>query len=88
MEEDKRVNPKERKGRLVAGGISTVPIAIVVAFLYQKVFKETMDHNVAIALASILGSMGTGFVLCFKDMRSIFCGYLIRKRIVRNRRKL
>lgn len=83
----RNVTNNHRARRIKAGGITAFPIAILVAFLYSKLFKETMDQSVAIAIASLLGSAGTWVSICFVDLRAVICGYLIKKRIVRSRRK-
>lgn len=86
-EDDKRIDHLARKSRLVKGAGSTLATTIIVSAVYAKVFKEQMEPNLAVAVGTMIGSLGTGFVLCFKDFRALFCGYLIRKRIVRNRRR-
>jgi hypothetical protein len=87
-DDDKRILRSERTQRLAKGGTSTFAITIIVSSVYAKYFKEEMDPNLAVAIATITGSMSTGFVLCFKDMRALFCGWLIRKRYARNRRRV
>lgn len=84
---DKRIDQLARKARLVKGAGSTLATTIILTSLYEHYFKEEMDGNLAVALSAMVGSMGTGFVLCFHDFRALLCGWLIRKRFIRNRRK-
>ena len=86
-ESDKRIDELARRARLVRGAGSTLAITIIVSAIYKQYFKEEMDPTLAVAVGTMIGSMGMGFILCFKDMRAIFCHWLIRKRIVRNRRR-
>ena len=86
-EVEKRIDQLARKARLFKGASGSVGVTIVVSFLYAKYFKEQMDPNVAVVVATWLGGAGTAAVMCFKDFRALLCGYLIRKRIVRNRRR-
>lgn len=77
-----------RRKRLSVGIGSSVPLAIVVTFLYHELFHKDMDTHVAVAIASLMGSFGTGLALCFNDIRSVICGYLVKKRIIRPERRL
>lgn len=86
-ENDKRIDTLARKARLIHGAGSTVGTTILVTGLYEYLFKEKMDTNMAVAIASMLSSVGTLVVVCFKDLRAVSFNYLMRKRIVRNRRK-
>ena len=86
MNQNHRIEPAHRRRRIAAGSLSAVPTAIVVAFAYERLFHEKMDQTVAVALASLIGSLATTITLCFHDLRALICGYLIRKRFVRNRR--
>lgn len=70
-EEDKRISAIERAARLKKGGASTFASTIIITWAYGKFFKEEMDPVLAVAVATMLGSMGTGFVLCFKDFRAL-----------------
>ena len=76
-----------RRIRLSVGAGSSLPIAIVVTFLYHEVFHKQMDNTVAVAIASLIGSFGTGLALCFHDIRALICGMLIKNRIVRRARR-
>lgn len=87
-EEDKRILRSVRTERLTKGGASTFAVTVIVSAIYSKYFKEDMDPNLAVAVAAMVGSMSTGAVLCFKDFRALFCVWLIRKRYIRNRRKI
>ena len=76
-----------RNRRLIVGLGSSVPVAVLVAFVYQEYFGKQMDNTVAIAIASLIGSLGTGISICFHDMHHFLCAYLIRRRLIRPRRK-
>ena len=69
-----------RKYRLVAGGVSALPIAIIVSWLYGELMGHQMDQQVALAIASLMGSLSTGIVLCYKDMRAILAAWVLHRR--------
>lgn len=83
LDEDAKL---ERKSRLITGGVSALPIAIIVSWGYNELVGHQMDQSVAMAIASLMGSMFTGMVLCYKDMRAVICTLILKRRHAIRRR--
>jgi hypothetical protein len=83
-EERRAANGKSRKSRITLGGAST-PIAILISYGVTDLWGHQMSQEVAIALATVIGSLTSVASVCFWDLRAIVLGHLRRRAVDRKR---
>lgn len=79
-EQERRQKTGAQRSARVVVGTSSMPVALIIAWAYAEIWGKQMDVNVAIALATVIGSFTTTVALCFQDMRAIWLARYLKRR--------